>query len=133
MKTIRFIILLLGSIALSITTAWADSCKANVGKQNKANIDYLERQFNKNRYLKKLGIGKRAKLNNRGQMRYKLKPKGKKGNCSKLTRKMKVVKKPARPARKGTNPFTGEEMMFKAKPARKVVKVLPLKGLKDMV
>ena len=47
--------------------------------------------------------------------------------------KMRVVKKPARKARKGTNPFTGEEMMFKAKPATKVVKVSALKGLKDMV
>jgi nucleoid DNA-binding protein len=47
--------------------------------------------------------------------------------------KLRVVKKPARPARKGTNPFTGEEMMFKAKPATKVVKVSALKGLKDMV
>ncbi|MEM8843602.1 MAG: HU family DNA-binding protein [Pseudomonadota bacterium] len=47
--------------------------------------------------------------------------------------KMKVVKKPATKARKGINPFTGEETIFKAKPARKVVKVLPLKGLKDMV
>ncbi len=47
--------------------------------------------------------------------------------------KIKVVKKPARKARKGINPFTGEEMMFKAKPASKGVKVLPLKGLKTMV
>lgn len=47
--------------------------------------------------------------------------------------KIKVVKKPATKARKGVNPFTGEEMMFKAKPARKVVKVLALKNLKDMV
>ena len=47
--------------------------------------------------------------------------------------KMRVVKKPARKARKGVNPFTGEEMMFKAKPASKAVKVIPLKGLKDMV
>ncbi|MGB2984705.1 MAG: HU family DNA-binding protein [Phycisphaerae bacterium] len=47
--------------------------------------------------------------------------------------KIKVVRKPATKARKGTNPFTGEEMMFKAKPARNVVKVLPLKGLKGMV
>lgn len=47
--------------------------------------------------------------------------------------KIKCVKKPATKARKGTNPFTGEEMMFKAKPARKVVKVLPLKSLKEMV
>jgi nucleoid DNA-binding protein len=47
--------------------------------------------------------------------------------------KMRVVKKPATKARKGTNPFTGEEMMFKAKPASKVVKVSALKGLKDMV
>ncbi len=47
--------------------------------------------------------------------------------------KIKVVRKPATKARKGTNPFTGEEMMFKAKPARNVVKVLALKGLKTMV
>ena len=47
--------------------------------------------------------------------------------------KIKKVHKPKRPARKGLNPFTGEEMMFKAKPARNVVKVLALKGLKEMV
>lgn len=47
--------------------------------------------------------------------------------------KVKVVKKPATKARKGVNPFTGEEMMFKAKPARKAVKVLALKGMKEMV
>ena len=47
--------------------------------------------------------------------------------------KVKVVRKPATKARKGINPFTKEEMMFKAKPARNVVKVLPLKGLKEMV
>lgn len=47
--------------------------------------------------------------------------------------KIVVVKKPARPARKGVNPFTGEEMMFKAKPAYKVIKVRALKKLKEMV
>jgi len=47
--------------------------------------------------------------------------------------KVKVVHKPAQPARKGINPFTKEEVMFKAKPARNVVKVLALKSLKDMV
>jgi nucleoid DNA-binding protein len=47
--------------------------------------------------------------------------------------KMRVVKKAATKARKGINPFTGEEMMFKAKPASKTVKVAALKGLKDMV
>ncbi len=47
--------------------------------------------------------------------------------------KVTVVRKPATKARKGTNPFTGEEMTFKAKPARNVVKVRPLKALKDMV
>jgi nucleoid DNA-binding protein len=46
--------------------------------------------------------------------------------------KIKVIKKPATKARKGINPFTGEETVFKAKPARKVVKVLPLKALKEM-
>jgi nucleoid DNA-binding protein len=47
--------------------------------------------------------------------------------------KMRVVKKPATKARMGRNPFTGQEMMFKAKPASKTVKVAALKGLKDMV
>lgn len=47
--------------------------------------------------------------------------------------KIVVQHKPAQPARKGTNPFTGEETTFKAKPARNVVKVRPLKGLKEMV
>jgi len=47
--------------------------------------------------------------------------------------KLKVVHKPATPARKGINPFTKEEQMFKAKPARKVVKAVPFKALKDMV
>jgi nucleoid DNA-binding protein len=47
--------------------------------------------------------------------------------------KLKVVRKPATPARKGINPFTKEEQMFKAKPARNVVKAVPLKALKDMV
>ena len=47
--------------------------------------------------------------------------------------KVKVVKKPATKARLGKNPFTGEEIMIKAKPARKTVKVTALKGLKDMV
>ena len=46
--------------------------------------------------------------------------------------KIKVVHKPAQPARKGINPFTKEECVFKAKPARNVIKVRPLKGLKDM-
>lgn len=47
--------------------------------------------------------------------------------------KVQVVHKPAVKARKGVNPFTGEEMMFKAKPARNVVKVKALKRLKEMV
>jgi nucleoid DNA-binding protein len=37
------------------------------------------------------------------------------------------------PARKGINPFTGQETTFKAKPARTVIKVRALKKLKDMV
>ena len=47
--------------------------------------------------------------------------------------KVKVVKKPATKARKGINPFTKEEVTFKAKPASTAVKVRPLKKLKDMV
>ena len=47
--------------------------------------------------------------------------------------KITVTRKPATKARKGINPFTKEETMFKAKPARNVVKIRPLKNLKDMV
>lgn len=47
--------------------------------------------------------------------------------------KMKVVKKPATKAREGVNPFTGQKMTFKAKPASKKVRVMPLKNLKSMV
>lgn len=47
--------------------------------------------------------------------------------------KIKLIQKPAVPARKGINPFTKEEVMFKAKPARNVVKIQALKTLKDMV
>jgi nucleoid DNA-binding protein len=47
--------------------------------------------------------------------------------------KFTVVKKPAVPARKGINPFTGQETMFKAKPARKVVRGRPVKAIKDAV
>lgn len=47
--------------------------------------------------------------------------------------KVKVVRKPATPERKGINPFTKEETIFKAKPAKNVVKLVPLRGLKDLV
>lgn len=45
--------------------------------------------------------------------------------------KITTVSKPARKARKGINPFTGEETMFKAKPASIAVKIRPLKKLKE--
>ena len=45
--------------------------------------------------------------------------------------KIIVVHKPATKARKGINPFTKLEQMFKAKPARKVIKIRALKALKD--
>ena len=47
--------------------------------------------------------------------------------------KIEVKKKPATKARKGINPFTKEEMVFKAKPARNVVKIRTLKNVKDMI
>ncbi len=46
--------------------------------------------------------------------------------------KVSVITKPATKARMGINPFTKQEQMFKAKPARRVIKVRPLKALKDM-
>jgi len=47
--------------------------------------------------------------------------------------KLKVVKKAATKAREGINPFTGEKITFKAKPASKRVRVLALRSLKDSV
>ena len=47
--------------------------------------------------------------------------------------KVMVQRKPATKARKGINPFTKEEVMFKAKPARNVIKIRPLQALKSMV
>lgn len=59
----------------------------------------------------------------------------KKRSCGEFTlpglMKVTTVKKPARKARKGINPFTGEETMFKAKPASVAVKIRPLKKLKE--
>ncbi|MCK9505141.1 MAG: HU family DNA-binding protein [Porticoccaceae bacterium] len=46
--------------------------------------------------------------------------------------KIKTVKKPAKKARKGINPFTGQETTFAARPASTSVKILALKKLKDM-
>ena len=45
--------------------------------------------------------------------------------------KITAVEVPARPARKGINPFTKEEVTFKARPKSVKVKVRPLKKLKD--
>jgi nucleoid DNA-binding protein len=47
--------------------------------------------------------------------------------------RLTVVKKPATKARKGINPFTGEPTVFKAKPARKVIKARPVKAAKDAI
>ena len=47
--------------------------------------------------------------------------------------KLKVVRKPATKAKQGVNPFTKEPMTIKAKPARNVVKAVPMKALKELV
>merc|ERR1711866_33067 len=46
---------------------------------------------------------------------------------------LKLKKTKAKPARKGVNPFTKEPCVFKAKPASKTVKALPLKKFKEMI
>merc|ERR1712066_662068 len=46
---------------------------------------------------------------------------------------MKLKRKPARPAKKGVNPFTKEPCVFKAKPASKTVRALPMKKFKEMI
>ncbi|VAX38929.1 Histone-like bacterial DNA-binding protein [hydrothermal vent metagenome] len=47
--------------------------------------------------------------------------------------KVTVQRKPATKARKGINPFTKEACVFKAKPARNVIKIRPMKAVKDLV
>ena len=47
--------------------------------------------------------------------------------------KFTVVKKPARPAREGINPFTKEMQKFPAKPASKGVRARAVKAVKDAV
>jgi DNA-binding protein HU-beta len=47
--------------------------------------------------------------------------------------KFVVIKKPATKARKGINPFTKEPTIFKAKPARKIIKARPVKAAKDAI
>ena len=47
--------------------------------------------------------------------------------------KLTTVRKEAVPEREGINPFTKEKTMFKAKPARTIVKPRPVKALKDSV
>ena len=47
--------------------------------------------------------------------------------------RMVVIKKPATKEREGINPFTGQKQIFKAKPARKVVKARAVKAAKDAV
>merc|ERR1739848_462156 len=46
---------------------------------------------------------------------------------------LKLKSKPATPARKGVNPFTKEPCVFKAKPASRTVRALPMKKLKDLI
>ena len=47
--------------------------------------------------------------------------------------KFVVIKKPATKERAGINPFTKEPTVFKAKPARKIVRARPVKAAKDAV
>ena len=47
--------------------------------------------------------------------------------------KFVVIKKPATKARAGINPFTKEPTVFKARPARKIVRARPVKAAKDAV
>ena len=47
--------------------------------------------------------------------------------------KFVVIKKPATKERAGINPFTKEPTVFKARPARKIVRARPVKAAKDAV
>ena len=47
--------------------------------------------------------------------------------------KLNVAEKPATKEHEGINPFTKQPMVFKAKPARRIIKAHPVKQLKDAV
>lgn len=47
--------------------------------------------------------------------------------------KVTIRSKPASKAREGVNPFTGEKIMIKAKPASRVARIRPMKALKEML
>ena len=66
------------------------------------------------------------------QIKKTLGPRGAKAFAIPDLLKITVQHKPATKARPGKNPFTGEDIMIKAKPARNIVKARPLKKLKDM-
>merc|ERR1712190_400351 len=57
----------------------------------------------------------------------------KKVGSFKIAGALNLKQKPATPARKGVNPFTKEPCVFKAKPASKTVRALPMKKLKELV
>merc|ERR1711874_241019 len=57
----------------------------------------------------------------------------KKNGSFKFCGVLNLKKRPAKPARKGINPFTKEPCVFKAKPASKTVRALPMKKLKEMI
>ena len=47
--------------------------------------------------------------------------------------KFVVINKPATKERAGINPFTKEPTVFKARPARKIIRARPVKAAKDAV
>jgi len=47
--------------------------------------------------------------------------------------KLSAVNQPATRQHEGVNPFTKQPMIYKAKPAHKVIRVRPLKALKDAI
>lgn len=67
-----------------------------------------------------------------GLIQKNLKPRGPQAFNMPGLMKIVVRKRPATKARVGRNPATGEEIQIAAKPAKKVVKVRALKGLKEL-
>ncbi|MBU2710286.1 HU family DNA-binding protein [Zooshikella harenae] len=100
----------------------------------------IKEKYNKTQLLNELaettGLAKKDVQNVLDELANVIERHVKKRACGEFTLpgllKITTKKKPAVKARKGVNPFTGEEMMFKAKPASMQVKVRALKKLKDM-
>lgn len=123
------------------TTAKKTATRKSAPAKKAANTSAIREAFNKSQLLTEVAEATELSKKQVGSVVEELSTVMhrhlKKGGAGEFTLpgliKCVVKRKPATKARKGINPFTGEMITFKAKPARNIVKVRALKKLKEMV